>query len=109
MSTSDLRKLLNSVGDTVEKEGLERDFCRRRQTRKKALETMSPSEDRRLETTTREKWPANTAFLLRAFSSGFRRTGWWRMQSSETGLQVDNREFFENYRPKQAFARADGD
>jgi hypothetical protein len=42
--------------------GLERDFCRRRQTRKKALETMSPSEDQRLETTTREKWPQKRPF-----------------------------------------------
>jgi hypothetical protein len=25
------------------------------------------------------------------------------MQSSETGLQRRNREFFENFRPKQAF------
>jgi len=40
----------------------ERDFCRRRQTRKKALETMSPSEDQRLETTTREKWPQKRPF-----------------------------------------------
>ena len=28
---------------------------------------------------------------------------WWRMQSSETGLQSRNREFSENFRPKQAF------
>jgi len=35
---------------------LERDFGRRRQTRKKALETMSPSRDPSLETTAREKW-----------------------------------------------------
>ena len=32
-------------------------------------------------------------------------TGWWRMQSSETGLQRRNREFFEKFRPKQASDR----
>jgi hypothetical protein len=31
------------------------------------------------------------------------KTGWWRMQSRETGLQMRNREFSENFRPKQAF------
>jgi hypothetical protein len=31
------------------------------------------------------------------------KTGWWRMQSSETGLQGRNREFVENFSPKQAF------
>jgi hypothetical protein len=29
-------------------------------------------------------------------------TGWWRMQSSETGLQLRNREFFKNSGSKQA-------
>src|SRR6516162_9727195 len=32
-------------------------------------------------------------------------TGWWRRQSSETGLQRRNREFFEKFRPKQASDR----
>src|SRR5258706_842527 len=33
----------------------------------------------------------------------FGKTGWWWMQSSETGLQSGNREFSENFRPKQPF------
>jgi hypothetical protein len=34
---------------------------------------------------------------------GFVGLAWWRMQSSETGLHLKNREFFENFGPKQAF------
>ncbi len=30
------------------------------------------------------------------------------MQSSETGLQCRNREFFENFRPEQAFGETSG-
>jgi hypothetical protein len=30
------------------------------------------------------------------------------MQSSETGLQLKNREFSENFRPKQAFGKLPG-
>ena len=69
---------------------------------KSGLKTMSPRRDRKSETTTREKWPQKRLFCWRAISCGFRKTGWWRMQSSETGLQRRNREFFKNFRPKQA-------
>src|SRR6516164_6867190 len=69
---------------------------------KKALEAMSPSRDQRLETTTREKWPQRRPFCWRAISCRFRKTGWWRMQSSEIGLSR-NREFSEIFRPEQAF------
>jgi hypothetical protein len=36
----------------------------------------------------------------------FERTGWWRKQSCETGLEVNNREFFENSGSEQAFGGA---
>jgi hypothetical protein len=33
---------------------------------------------------------------------GFAKTGWWRMQSCETGLQLRNREFSKDSGSKQA-------
>ena len=52
---------------------------------KRGLKTMSPRRDRKSETTTREKWPQKRPFYQRAISCGFRKTGWWRMQSDANG------------------------
>ena len=73
--------------DAVALLSLERDFCRRRLARQKMrLKAVSPRRDRKSETTTREKWPQKRPFRERAVSCGFRKTGWWPMQPSETGL-----------------------
>jgi len=50
---------------------------------------------------TGRKSPQKRPIASRRLDLRFRRTGWWRMQSSETGLQRRNREFSENSRPKQ--------
>ena len=48
------------------------------------------SGDRNSVITDREKRPSMGPLRLRASTSRFRRTGWWRMQSSETGLCIKN-------------------
>jgi hypothetical protein len=51
------------------------------------------------------KSPHKRPIWTRLENLRFGRTGWWCAQSSETGLEHRNREFFGNFRPKQAFAR----
>ena len=65
---------------------LERDFCCRRQARKKCPREKTYAQRQRTAITKREKWPRSRRFEEPAFSSWFRNTGWWRMQPSETGL-----------------------
>jgi hypothetical protein len=50
------------------------------------LKTLSLHRDRKSETTNRENWPQKRPLYQRAISCGFRKTAWWRRQSSETGL-----------------------
>ena len=52
---------------------------------------------------TGENSPQKRPIASRRRDLRFRKTGWWRMQSSETGLRRRNREFPQNFRPKQAF------
>ena len=70
-----------------------------------ARETVSVCRDRKTLRKNREKWPRKPLSFLRTSKRWFRRTGWWRTQSSETGLQRRNREFFEKFRPKQVSGR----
>jgi hypothetical protein len=52
----------------------------------------------------RRKSPQKRPIWSRPCDSWFGRTGWWRMQSCETGLDLRNREFPANSGLKQAIA-----
>ena len=52
---------------------------------KRHLKTTSLRRDRKSETTGREKWPQKRLFCRRAWTSGFRKTGWWAHQGSNLG------------------------
>src|ERR1700733_3756439 len=47
------------------------------------------------------KSPQKRPLWSRRRNARFGKTGWWRKQSSETGLQFKNRELFEIHLPKQ--------
>src|SRR5258706_7281288 len=80
---------------------------RRRGTQNCPRDARTPAETKIRELSGR-KSPQKRAIRRRAGNVRFAETGWWRMQSGETGLQCRNREFFENSRPEQAFGETSG-
>src|SRR6516162_9191621 len=79
---------------------LERDFCRRRLARQKGPEDDVSAQRPEIRDHHTREMAAKTAFLLASYQlrvsedwgCGFRKTGWWRMQSSKTGLSSNAQE-----------------
>src|SRR5712672_2755671 len=68
---------------------------------KSSTNARTPTETKIQELSTR-KSAQKRPIWRRVGNAWFERTGWWCAQSNETGLQANNREFFENFSPKQA-------
>jgi hypothetical protein len=83
----------------------ERNFWMQRREAKNRPERPQGSPETERGKRYRPKSPQKRPIRSRRMDLRFRRTGWWCAQSSETGLEHRNREFFGNFRPKQAFAR----